>query len=151
APPVSTFNVDIVPFSSFGVVANGVRRFTSSNGFPFGSTAPLDYCDAQQVARDVALIRLDQRVSTSIATPIHPPIPGAITCDQSGGKFTGTILGFGFTSILNQWPLDTGAGDARTANDDSDWARVVDNGTTNTAPFARYRDSWFITPVPPID
>ena len=42
-------------------------------------------------AQDLALMRLDDRVPSSVARPIHPPL----TDNTCGTDFTGTIIGFG--------------------------------------------------------
>jgi len=50
-----------------------------------------DNSNSNDSAQDLALMRLDERVPSSVARPVHPPL-GDNTC---GTDFTGTIIGFG--------------------------------------------------------
>jgi hypothetical protein len=60
-------------------------------------TEQTDECSHDDAARDLALIKLDQRVPLSVLTPKHPPLPGDCTSESS---FTGTLVGFGPTTGL---------------------------------------------------
>lgn len=96
-------DVDIV------VMPNGTHNPSSSQAVTFSHTnsisgdiivrkssqmelGPLD--DATDASRDMALIRLDDRVPLSLVRPLHVPLLGTPKCPQSD-EFWGLIVGIG--------------------------------------------------------
>lgn len=81
------------------------------------SNAILDILDTNEVAKDLAVFRLDQRVPASVAKPLHLPLhPGDPTC---GNDIEATLVGYGLGFEVCADPPEQ----LRRTGTDPDWIR----------------------------
>jgi hypothetical protein len=83
-------------------------------------------CTKIDPSRDLAIMRLDERVPLSEITPMHVPIkPGYPSCDDTlGGGFDGTIVGFGDCGVADtECPGESDGHTPRTTTTIGGWGR----------------------------
>jgi hypothetical protein len=137
--PTSKAQDDLtISFANTGVAAAGSgspavtsHTFSVSGSVKVRVSSPIDQCSDDTVAKDLALILLDERIPMSVVSPLHVPGVGLTTgptCKNAGSTFDfgATLVGFG------------GSSDWRTYLHSSGWKRQSQSAG------AIYHNAWFL-------
>jgi len=114
----------------------------TAGDFLVRNTSPVNFCNGDEIEKDIALIRLDQRVSTDLVAPVHPPILGLDSLTFSPdclagldpGDFTATVVGYGNDNIGIGFPSGN---DARVRQEFTSSGWNQDGGL--------FRNDWLVT------